>query len=288
MERKVFQGFLAVEAVVCIALCFLKVSPAGVFSVAIAFPFEQIGMGLRALSLSGGWGNGVAIVIYLVIGLLPIGLLLWLSKRRKLHWADGLLVVLSVVLLVVLYLMVNPGSIAMLGKIAAPPIGKAILGSAVYSLVVGYLILQITRLFTTGRVQKLERPITVLLDGLNALFIFMVFGAGFSDLLDSITALQAGNSGNEHMLGASYIFLRLGYVVKVLPYVLNIVVVFAAKHLFDEMQKERYSAGAVAAAERMVHRCAMALTITTITNITFNLLQLLFAQSLMILNYSVE
>jgi hypothetical protein len=107
-------------------------------------------------------------------------------------------------------------------------------------------------------------------------------------MLASIAALRAGNSGNENLLGASYVFLVLQYLVNALPYMLDIVVVFAALRLLDEMRNERYSAAAVAAAGRMSRLCAVALTITILSNIAFNLLQLLFASSLMVMNHSVQ
>ena len=52
---------LAAEALVCVVLVFAKVSAAGVFSSAAAFPFEQLGAELRSLSLSSRLGNAAAI-----------------------------------------------------------------------------------------------------------------------------------------------------------------------------------------------------------------------------------
>jgi hypothetical protein len=289
MKRSLFRGVLAAEALVCVLLCFLKTSLTGVFSAAIAFPFEQIGQGLRALSLSGGFGNVIAIVLYALIGLLPVALLLLRAKKQKLHLEDWLLALLSAVLFGVLYLMLNPGFIPkVLGMAAQPPIGQAILGGMVYSLIVGYLFLRALRLFAAGNTEKLERYMAIMLGALNVLFVFMAFGACFSDMLASIAALRAGNSGNENLLGASYVFLVLQYLVNALPYMLDIVVVFAALRLLDEMRNERYSAAAVAAAGRMSRLCAVALTITILSNIAFNLLQLLFASSLMVMNHSVQ
>jgi hypothetical protein len=289
MKHSIFKGLLAGFAVVCVLLCFLKVSFADVFTTAIAFPFEQIGMGLRALSLSGGFGNAVAIAIYFLVCLLPAGVLIMVRKRRELHRDDWLPALLSAVLFGVLYLMVNPGLITeILGMAASPPVGKAILGGMAYSLIAGYLILRVLRLFAAGSIQTLERYMAIMLGALNVLFVFMAFGACFSDMLTSISSVQAGNSGNEHLLGGTYVFLVLQYLVNALPYILDIIVVFAALALLGEMRKERYSAGSVRAAERMSGLCVKALIITTFTSIIFNLLQLLFASYLMVINASVR
>lgn len=289
MKRRIFLVLLAAEAVVCVLLCFMNVSPAGAFSAAVAFPFEQIGFGLRALSLSGGFGNAAAIFIYVIVSLLPAGALLLLRKRRKLYIEDSLLAVISAALFGVIYLMINPGLIPeALGRAAMPPVGKAILGGTVYSLIAGYVTFRVLRLFAAGNTQKLERYMTVMLGLLNVLFVYMAFGTCFNDMLASMASLRAGNVGNEHLLGATYFFLTLQFVVNALPYILDIVVIFSALRLLYEMRTERYSVESVNAAARMSRLCAVALVTMTVANIAFNLLQLLFARSLMIINSSLQ
>jgi hypothetical protein len=205
----------------------LQTSFTGAFSAVIAFPFEQIGMGLRSLSLSSGLGNAAAIIVYFAASLLPIAATLILRKKRKLCTEDGLLVMLSAVLFAVLYIMINPGVInTWTGGIAAQPVGKAILGGMVYSVLCGYFVLRVLRLFSNGATEKLIRYMSVMLRLLTVLFVYIIFGACFNGLLNSITALQAGNVGNEHLLGTSYIFLVLQFFVDTLPYAFNVLVVF--------------------------------------------------------------
>ncbi|MCL1896375.1 MAG: hypothetical protein FWG03_07510 [Clostridiales bacterium] len=289
MERKLIIMILGIEAVACVVFCVLQTSFTGAFTAAAAFPFEQIGTGLRSLSLSGGPGNAVAIVIYAAVCLLPAAALLFLRKKRRLYAEDGLLAVLSVVLFAVLYIMINPGLVNMLADGAAgQPSGKAVLGTMVYSVLCGYLILRVLRLFSSGGTEKLLRYMSVMLNLLNVLFVFLVFGACFSGLLGSITALQAGNTGNEGLLGTTYVFLALQFIVDALPYAIDVLVVFATLRLFDEMRADRYSAGTVAAAGQASRLCAKALAVMVLANIAFNLLQLLFAGSLFIINSSVQ
>ena len=69
-ERHLFT-LLSVEAAACVLFCILQRSLSGLFSTLIAFPFEQIGAGLRVLSLSGAVGNVVAIILYMLLGLIP-------------------------------------------------------------------------------------------------------------------------------------------------------------------------------------------------------------------------
>lgn len=289
MKRSTYYMFLCVEAVLCVVLCILQVSFTGVFSSITAFPFEQIGLGLRNLSLSGGPGNAAAIVIYAAVSLLPAAVLLVLSKKRSLHAEDGLLILLSIVLFAVLYLMINPGSIGMLtGGLTEYSAGKSLLGVIVYSIVCGHLVLRLLRLFNGGGTDALVRYMSAILHLLNMLLVYIIFSTCLGYLFDSIASLKAGNAGNEHLLGASYFFLALQFIVGALPYAMDIFVVFAALRLLREMQTDRYSEKTVTAAERMSRLCTAALTVTVLSNIGLNLFQLLFAKSLMVIDTAVQ
>jgi hypothetical protein len=288
MRHKIFIGLLAAEALACVAFYLVKASFSGVFSTVMAFPFEQIGIGLRLLSLSSGLGNAVALILYFAVCLLPLAALLVLRKRRSLHAEDGLLALLSAALFVVLYHMVNPGIVPWTGGEMGQVVGKAILGCITYSILCGYAVLRALRLFSSGGTDKLVRYMAIMLNLLSVSFVFMVFGVCFGGLLDSIETLRSGNAGNEHLLGASYAFLVLQYIVNALPHALNVLIVFAARRLLNEMRADRYSAETLSAAERVSKLCVAALTATALAHIGFNLLQLLCAGSLMVVNASLE
>lgn len=289
MKRRTFQVLLVVEALACVLLVVAKVPPAVSFSGAIAFPFEQIGRWLRSLSLSGWEGNAAATVIYVLISLTPLGALLVFRKRRKLYAEDRLLVLLSAALFAVLYMMINPGQMGrMAGTDLVLPGWKMVLGVMIYSLLCGYLILRVLRLFCAGSMRQLQRYMAAMLGVLNVIFVFAAFGLSFSELIESISALRAGNMGDEHLLGMSYIFLFLRCAVSALPYLLNVFVVFSALNLLDEMHKDQYSSGTVMAAQRMSRVCVRALTITTLSGIGFNVLQSLLMQSLRSIDSTVE
>ena len=57
----------------------------------ITFPWEQIGLGLRRLSLSGSAGNIAAWILFLAAGALPLFTMAFLRYRRKSCRADYLL-----------------------------------------------------------------------------------------------------------------------------------------------------------------------------------------------------
>ncbi|NLU52051.1 MAG: hypothetical protein GXX10_04195 [Clostridiaceae bacterium] len=289
MKRKLFYVFLTVEAVLCILLNLARENFSMAYSAVISFPFEQIGLGLRKLSLSGDTGNIAAIVLYSAICLIPLVLLLIFKKSRKLYPEDALLALLSPMLFGVMYLMINPGLMGpFLGSIASRSFGKAVLGSMVYSVIVGYIILRLLRIFNNADITRLHKYLSILLGILNVLFVCLAFGDEFMVLLDSMDALRAGNIGNEKNLGMSYIFLTLKYTVNILPYILDVFVAFTAMNLLNEMRYNRYSEATVNASAKLSLVCRISLAITVISNIIFNLLQLVFFKTLLVIQSTVQ
>lgn len=289
MKHKKLCVFLACEAVLCILLHSAREILPRAFTAVMAFPFEQIGLGLRALSLSGDTGNIISIVLYTTLCLIPVGILYSLKKVRRLYPEDALLAVLSIVLFAVVYMMINPGLLGpYFGDAAGQSVTKAVLGGMAYSVLIGYAVLRILRLFFHADTGRLQKYLEILLCALNALFVYLAFGAYFSSLMDSFDALRSGNTGNEQSLGMSYLFLVLQYVVNALPYILDVLVVFAALELLDELSADRYSEAAVNASEKLSRLCGMALAVIVISNIGFNLLQLVFIKMLAVMNGSVQ
>ena len=108
MKKKTYAGLLLVEAGLLVFLGFLFSSFPQWFSSPFAFPLEQVGLCLRFLSLKGGFGNILAIIITLLLGLLPLFYYFIRRKKQKNTKEDFLLLLLSPTLLGVLYLLINP------------------------------------------------------------------------------------------------------------------------------------------------------------------------------------
>ena len=104
----------------------------------ITFPLEQIGCALRRLSLSGAMGNMIAIILYVLIGLIPCMVWLFLKGKGKNLKEDYLLFPISGFLLLVLYYMINPGLI----PVNEAGGGKLLLAGTFYSVLVGYVVLR--------------------------------------------------------------------------------------------------------------------------------------------------
>jgi hypothetical protein len=86
MKRRLLYALLVLEAALCITLSLAKNSFGGAFSALLAFPFEQIGLGLRLLSLTGKLGNSIALTLYAAFCLLPAFFLLRDGKGGNFTW----------------------------------------------------------------------------------------------------------------------------------------------------------------------------------------------------------
>ncbi|MEG1895799.1 MAG: hypothetical protein RR162_06120, partial [Oscillospiraceae bacterium] len=218
MKTRLLYCILILQALTCLWLGIIPKSFMGGFPVALAFPFEQIASVLRALSLSGTVGNMAAIFLYVAISLSPLMLLI-LRKERKLHLEDSLIALLCACLFFVLYQMINPGEIAIGGGfVQVLPTAKAILGGTVYSILVGYFILHMLRVFLTNGHKTLHRWLYSLLFLLNMLFVAEIFGVGASELVAAISSLALTNSGSSNLFPINYLFIFLRFAVDYIPY----------------------------------------------------------------------
>lgn len=291
MKRNWFYAVLAAEAIVCILLGLLQMQFSGMFTAIAAFPFEQAGMGLRRLSLSGTAGNVLAIVLYCLFSLLPCGIYVMLRRKRREKPVDILLPGLSVLLFAVNYYMVNPG-LLQTGQTGA---GKWLPGSVFYSVLFGYLVLRLLSVYSKAQIKKLQQGLYVLLGFLNMIFVYAVCGREFSALLTAIRTVQDGNSAfamDGNLFSASpltftYIFLVLRFLVNALPYLLDIAVVFLAARVLKELEKNRYSETAVTAVQKLADFCAVSLGIAVSVEMAFNVLQFLCSGRLYQMDFTV-
>jgi len=271
MKRKRLTAFLAVEALLLGGLTVAQAAFSRWVAAAAAFPFEQIGLLLRRLSLSGGTGNRIAIVLYVLLSLLPLLAGLW-QLRRDPAAENWLLVLISGCLFGVLYLMINPGLIPVpLGE----TVGKAVLGGTIYSLLAAWLVLRIVRQARTAEQPQLMRVLRILLVGLACVFVAEAAAGELGVLLASVEQLREKNTDGG--IGLTCAVLALGWAVDSLPCVLNVWVLYAA---LDLLEAERYSEAAAAAAELLARRSGAMLAVVVLTKGGFNLLQLLLAARL--------
>ena len=273
---------LSALALACIMLVLSPISLSGTLSFIISFPFAQLGRGLRVLSLPGGVGNIVAIVLYVAVCLLPM---LALALIRKKNTEDALLPLISIVLFVAMYHMINPG-ITRMTNIA--PFEQMFLGGIIYSLLMAYGVIRILRSFNTATAHRLGRYIGIMLHLLNIVFVFAAFGFTFAQMLDAFVVFRAGNTVSGQHMVTTYVFIALQHIARALSYVLNIWVVFTVQCLHAALSTDPYSDKTLETANRVSRACVIALTASVLTTAAFNLLQLIFISRLYIVNSNIN
>ena len=267
---------LMLEILICVILLISSQSWNGAFADAMAFPFEQIGIGLRSLSISGAVGNIAAIAVYSVLCLLPVVYLLIRFLKKQMRLEDGLLILLSAVLFAALYWMINPAYLARhFGSAELADANKALSGIVVYSVLTGYIILRAMRTFTQSETSSMLRYLRILLGVICVIFVYAIFGFGLSGLLAAMKQLAEANTALDgHQLLPSYIFLVVQYLVSVLPHILSVVVIFYGFDLTKALEENQYGKAVVSSAQKISRICRVSVVAIMLSQITANALQL--------------
>lgn len=288
MKKSVQYGILLVEAILCVVLALLPALSFKTFSGIMAFPFEQISWGLQRLSLASAFGNIVAIVIYVVFCLSPVAFIFF-RKYRKLFPEDYLLFLLSLMMFWVIYLMINPGEISILNPLIEENlVVNSVLGGTLYSMIVGYFIFRILRLFYCSSNQRVLSYLYAMLFLLNIIFIMAICYIGVRDVVGTIKAFHINNSGNQHLFGINTFFEVLRFLVENLAYAFDIAIVFSAMSFIKNMKMDRFSEDTVRSTQELAKICGVSLIVVIGSNIGLNILQLLLGNQLFLVNSSIQ
>ena len=282
MSRKKLYIILGVETILCLAAAIYNSMSSGIgYAEIAAFPFAQIGMLLRWMSLSGAAGNIAAIIMYLAIGAAPILYALWLSKKDKAETEDLLLLVISVFLFVMMYFMVNPGCISINANLGgSASFGKAVLGGAFYSVLIGYLFFKVLRKITLSETGKILDTLKVLFVISAAMLVCVVFYIGASTVFTDIAAVKTANTDPFASLALTNFFIVIRFALENTATVLDILILFMAIRLADALKTDRYSEEVISAADALASFCKKAVIAMMLCSMTSNILQLLFSGSL--------
>ena len=281
MKRKQLFILLGIEFAAFLALVLLTDEFPSLFSSLLSFPFEQIGTGLRALSLTGQIGNGLALAIWVGLSMLPL-IPAWRHRKDKSKALEnGSFYLLTGLLLFVLYGMANPAisySFFPANDNNFLPVMKAMLGGTVWSVVVMLVIFRLLRLFRTGDTNQLLGYLRNLLYALCVLFTGVIALICGDILINSLANMQRGMDG---------VMTVMRFLVSALPYVLNIAITLSALTLLDTLLSEEQSS-VTTYAGRLSSLCGAALGITTASLVVFNVLQLVLSRWLSDIAVSVE
>lgn len=286
-NKKRLVIFLFIELVVCLLLAFFKKGDSGrAYASLIEFPLAQLGSILRSLSLSSQLGNIAAIILYISIGFLPLAYLAYRHYRKKKGLEDILLPILSLLLFMILYLMINPSLInRWFGPLTFPGVslagmGKSILGGVFYSALAAYLILKAIRNIEQRDTDKLLDILAYLFYIAMAIGIFSVFYLGVGTLAMDIQALKDANTGPAIWLSPSYLFMILAFILDNTPTLLLIYIFIVAIRLVEALRVDRYSDEVIASSKKVFRLSKFALLFIMVGNLAFNLLQVICSKYL--------
>lgn len=267
MKQKSLVILLGCESLMLTALAILTNFFPTIFSSMLAFPFEQIADGLRFLSQIGRIGNGLAIALWVGVSLIPTILALKMERSRETAKERIVLFLLSAVMMLALYGMVNPGLFrpALLdGQKEFIPMMKAMLGVTIWSVIVLCVIFRLLRMFIGEDTNKLMQYLKVLLYLLCIFFTAVIFAACSSELIAYLKDAQGS---------LAVVFSVIRFLVLSVPYAFDVVITMAAIALLNAALSKEQS-GMVESAEKLSRICCMVLGITTASTAGFNLLQI--------------
>lgn len=282
MKRKTLLCVLLAEAAVCMLCALLWGNRMPEIAALTAVPFAQIGAGLRRLSLSGPAGNGVSIVLYILLCTPPAVLFLIRLVQEKLKKGDVLLPVISGALFAAMYYFINPSLL----PLPIPSMGQVMLGGCIYSLLLTYGAIRLTDRVKMAVTDSLYRLMDALL---IVLCIILTWMASFGTVIQTgaeIRMLQEGNTDTSAM-GISYGIVVLRGAVHALPYVLDLYVVFPLRDMLRSLARQQ-SGRAVFWAGVTGTRCGQALIGTMVVSALFNVLQMLLSGTARQIHMSVN
>lgn len=236
---------------------------------ALCLPFTWTAEGLRKLSLSGSLGNGVAIALLVVLGLLP------LAFKWKKSWGmeDALLIFTSIAIWYTLYVLINP---YVLPDILQGTTGELLLCGSCYSLFLSWAVLRLLRSTRsmTGEnfIQALE--IFLYLCAASQLFLIVSHASGLDNAWNR---LESGNTMPGQNLLPSYLFLLGGFLVSVLEYGLNGWLLLLGARLMKDLSQDPYGEAACRKAESLYAWCRRTLAVVLLSQTALNVAAVIFA-----------
>ena len=249
----------------------------------ITFPWEQMGLGLRRLSLSGSAGNIAAWILFLAAGALPLFTMAFLRYRRKSCRADYLLPLLSVSLFAGLWFFINPSYMdRYLSPMPTGGIAKYSLAAVIYSLFLTWILLRLVFLYEKAGQGRLLAGLRILL-GLYGLVLGIgLFVQSSVEFREALRALQESNTGSDsHLVRISTLFLAIQVVIGILPTASQIALLFMMVLFLCRYEKEPFGPEASLAMKRLKAASGRLLTVVLLANAGFNVLQLLCSRFLL-------
>ena len=281
MKRKTLILILILEAALIAGLVYLSRQYPAWFTSVWSIPMEQIAGGLKALSGTGAFGNGLALAILAGIALVPVIFALRYPRGRETLAERITLAVMAPVVLIVLWNMIHPGNVRpeAAGADAFLQVVRAALSLIIWSVVILFIVLRLIRLFRAGKREQLLRYFRILLA-----VSCMAFTAELAvTLMNAIPAPATDGSQSTQDIIAGIFRLAAGVV----PLVFDIVILIRVMDLIRIAETEEQE-GLAETAKRVSGISCIALAVSTGLCALYHVVQLLLMPGLTDLNVTVD
>lgn len=280
MKQKTVSIFLAVEAVLCLAVYApLAYSADGNLT---DFPFLQIAELLMKMSLSGGAGNVFAIVLYVLVSLLPCLMLIPVFlKKRKFKLDDALAVFTSALLFIALYLMINPLYISQ--HFIDLKSGRSALCLLILMSLISCAAIRLFRAYLAAGAEYLKRQLSILLVFIAAALVFALCGVGFANLIISIQNVRISNTAFSSELFPTYVMLCAEYLISAFTVVVELIIVFRIREILKADTEEK-----IALADKLAVFCTKAFSVSLLATLAFCVVQAVISPYLAVSFYKLN
>ena len=282
MKQKIFLVLMVLTALVSLLVFLVPQNQSQLMSEVMGYPYGPIAALIRILSLQGGGGNVLGWSLYVLIGLSPLLVFIWISRHRSVETEDFLLLLMIPLLFYVLYRLINPETTTINHRF-----DSVYLAGILHSVVVGYFILLIIRYFRRADSHQLHHYMVRLLQCLILIYTFTLFGPSVNSFLTELRSFQAANTMPEQDLTSTLVIIIGKHLIQALPLVLIIWIIARTIDLVNELNQADYNRAALMAGQ-LSDLAGRALLITVSVNIGFNLLQLMLQDSLLSTHVSVD
>ncbi|MGN0293899.1 MAG: hypothetical protein ACI4D3_07850 [Lachnospiraceae bacterium] len=243
----------------------------------LAFPWAQIGMMLRRLSVSGAAGNVLAWILYTLISLIPAAVWMGIRRGKREKKADLFLPLFSLLLFGLLYLAVNPAFLFRLtGASAAQTTSSVLLAScalAADSLLILYLVVRLLHSWKNMESRKLIRNLRYFFYLFGFVMVILVFAGGPADFMSALQKVQEGNTAD---VGATTRFLlAMKTLASCLPDAAQLLLSVLAVSLLGAMEEDIYGEKTVHNAELLARVCGISLVVNLSFLVCCNVLNLM-------------
>ena len=281
MKRKTLILILILEAALIAGLVYLSRQYPAWFSSVWSIPMEQIAGGLKVLSGTGAFGNGLALAILAGIALIPVIFALRYPRGRETLAERITLAVMAPVILIVLWYMIHPGNMRpeAAGADAFLQVARAALSLIIWSVVILFVVLRLIRLFRAGKREQLLRYFRILLA-----VSCITFTAELAvTLMNAVLTPAADGSRSAQDIIAGIFRLAAGVV----PLVFDIVILIRVMDLIWIAETEEQE-GLAETAKKVSGISCIALAVSTGLCALYHVVQLLLMPGLTDLNVTVD